>query len=116
MAMSWGQSVYTGATGSPSAIDYRGVVRYMEEVESPDMCGTLGSHSPAALFDVMQNGNSNNRARWPSTIVISMAAECDASGNGWAGMEDVHRFEERQGHERPRFDVAHARRSQDELV
>jgi hypothetical protein len=77
-----GQKVYTGAAGSPSVIDYRGVVRYFEQVESPDMCGARQQATPAQIFDVMQNGNANNRARWPSHIVISMATECDPT-YGW---------------------------------
>ena len=42
---SWGQQVYTGETGSP-ALDYRGVVRYMEEIETPDMCGSRQTATP----------------------------------------------------------------------
>jgi hypothetical protein len=79
---SWGQQIYSGQTGST---DYRGVVRYMEEVETPDMCGSVnGNATPAQLFDVIQNGNANQRPRWPSHIVISMATECDSAGTGWA--------------------------------
>jgi hypothetical protein len=80
--MTWGQQTFTGYNGSPSVIDYRGVVRYMEEVESPDMCGSLGNHTPAELFNVMQNGDAangtyvGNRARWPTHIVIDMATSC----------------------------------------
>jgi hypothetical protein len=55
----------------------------MEEIESPDMCGSRQTATPAQLFDVIQNGNSVNRARWPSHIVVAMASECDP-GNGWA--------------------------------
>ena len=57
----------------------------MEEVETPDMCGgKVGTVPPANIFDVMQNGNAKQRPRWPNTIVVSMAAECDAAGTGWA--------------------------------
>jgi hypothetical protein len=85
----WGQQVYTAETGSPSLIDYRGNTRYMEEVESPDMCGSRQTASPAQIFAVMQNGNSVNRARWPNTIVIAMATECDdQSGTGWVAWKN----------------------------
>ena len=114
---SWGQSVYTGATGSPSVIDYRGVVRYMEEVESPGYVPRYyGFCSPAELFDVMQNGNANSARALAESYRHRDGDGVRRGGYRVGGMEDVHRLEERQGHERPRFDVAHARRSQDELV
>jgi hypothetical protein len=80
---SWGQAVYSGMTGSPSAVDYRGVVRYVEEVESVEMCGYKGSNTPTTLFGIMQNGNAGARARWPNNIVVTMANECDPT-YGWA--------------------------------
>lgn len=82
---SWGQQVYSGMAGSPSVTDFRGVVRYIEEVETPDMCGYVnnGGATPAQLFSIMQNGNANQRARWPSHIVITIAPECDPN-YGWA--------------------------------
>jgi hypothetical protein len=79
----WGQQVYTGETGSPSLIDYRHVVRYMEEIETPDMCGARQTATPAQIFDVVQNGNSVNRARWSGHFVVAMATECDPTF-GWA--------------------------------
>ncbi len=79
--MSNGQSVHSGEGGT----DYRGVTRYIEEVESPDMCGYYwGNHGPAELFGIMQNGNAGNRPRWPTHIAVWMASECDSAGTGWA--------------------------------
>jgi len=79
---SQGQAVYTGASGGT---DYRGVERYFESVESGNMCGNWqGNVSPATIFGIMQNGNANNRPRWPSHITIMMAGECDSVGTGWA--------------------------------
>jgi hypothetical protein len=87
---SWGQQVYSGAVGSPTVIDYRGVVRYMEEVESPDMCrGSTPYASPTDIFDMLQNGNAHQRARWPGHIVISMASECDVAGTGWTAWKSL---------------------------
>jgi hypothetical protein len=79
--MSQGQALYTGAAGGT---DYRGVVRYFETVETGDMCGThWGNNTPASIFDLMQNGTSMARARWPSHMVVTMATECDPT-YGWA--------------------------------
>jgi hypothetical protein len=77
---SQGQAVYTGASGGT---DYRGVSRYFESVEGTNMCGS-GSVSPATLFGYMQNGNANQRPRWPAHITVMMAGECDGVGTGWA--------------------------------
>jgi hypothetical protein len=79
-----GQRGYSGADGSPSLIDYRGALRNFEAVETPDMCGSRQTATPAQIFSVHQNGNAGNRARWPSHIMISMATECDSAGTGWA--------------------------------
>jgi hypothetical protein len=78
---SWGQQVFSGQVGGT---DYRGVARFFAEVESPDMCGYWwGNETPAAIFDMLQNGTANSRATWPNTIVVSMATECDSAGVGW---------------------------------
>jgi hypothetical protein len=85
---SWGQSVYAGQEGSPSIIDYRGVVRNFEEVESPDMCGRVnGNSTPAQFYDNWANGNANTTPRRPSTIVVYMASECPA-GYNWQAWKD----------------------------
>lgn len=79
----WGQQVYAGEAGSPSVIDFRGVVRNMEEVESPEMCGGYGPFTPAQFYNIWRNGDSQQRARFPTHIVVFMAAECDPT-YGWA--------------------------------
>jgi hypothetical protein len=77
-----GQNVYSGAAGSPT-IDYRGVINYFEVVETPDMCGSRQTATPAQLFDLWRNGNAGNRPRWPAHFMIQMATECDPT-YGWA--------------------------------
>ncbi len=79
---SWGQQVYSGNAGSPTVIDFRGVVRQIDEVESPEMCGNI-SQTPAQVYDLWANGSGSYRARRPSHIVVTMATECDAVGTGW---------------------------------
>lgn len=79
----WGQLVYAGSAGSPSIIDFRGVVRDMEEVEVPDMCGSKGTNSPAALYDVWKGNDPSQRGRFPTHIFVYMAADCDSHGTGW---------------------------------
>jgi hypothetical protein len=77
---SWGQSAFTGDSRF-GGIDYRGVLRNMEEVETPEMCGYINFQTPAQTYDIWQNGGTDQQGfpilpRRPTTIVVYDATEC----------------------------------------
>ena len=75
-AMSRARRLYTGAAGRGT--DYRGVVRYFEAVETPDMCGdALGNNTPASIFDLCKTatrtsdraGRAISWSRWRRSVI-----------------------------------------------